>query len=264
MNSDQYHIKFVNLAHRADRLAHMTDQLSRAGIVAERFDGIDWRSRRWDHKWNTMLNRTPGACGCHESQVSIMREALGDGKHAVVFEDDCVFCSDFQERFAHIQTWLDTHDWDVFYLGASVHVGPPWWHKTGHSHELPDCNCTLNRDAETTDDPHVLRCYGIFATFAYIVNKNSLSKVIDALEEIKPKSMGIDWSMIALGHKLKQFCFVPGCVRQYSNQSDIGNGVTNWDGFLKLNGTFENSAYVFQDKMTDLDPKTFAWKEAQR
>lgn len=265
MKKDNYHIAFVNLDHRTDRLAHMEQQLAQAGIEANRIPGMlpSEYIGNPEHV-RVMMNRTPGAVGCYMSQLRIMKEARAHGRHAIVFEDDCVFCSDFQVRMDHIEAWMETHEWDVFYLGASVHVGPPWWHRHGHrERELDLCKCTLGRDAETTDDPHVLRCYGIFATFAYIVNKNSLTKVIDALEGIMPRSMGIDWSFLALGTSINQYCFVPGCVKQYTNQSDIGNGITNWDGFLQLNGTFENSAYVWQDKLTDFNPTNFEWKEAQ-
>lgn len=268
MNKDNYHIAFINMDHRTDRLAHMESQLATAGIEANRIRGMHPQEYTGnpDHV-RVMMNRTPGAVGCYLSQVRIMKEARAFNRHAIVFEDDCVFCSDFQKRMDYIEAWIakkEWYDWDVFYLGASVHI-PAWWHKPGHrERELESCRCTLGRDAETTDDPHVLRCYGIFATFAYIVNVRSLNKVIDALERIMPRSMGIDWSMIALGTELNQFCFVPGCVKQMTNQSDIGNGITHWDGFLKLNGTFENSAYVFQDRMEDFNPSTFNWGEAQR
>lgn len=265
MKKDNYHIAFINLDHRRDRLLHMEHQLTVAGIEANRVRGMYPNEYIGDEaRVRKMRNRTPGAIGCHFSQVRIMREAQAFDRHAWIMEDDCVFCSDFQTRMDYIEKWMESHEWDIFYLGSSVHIGPPWWHKKGHrERELENCTCTLERDAETTEDPRVLRCYGIFATFNYIVNKKSIQKVVDELDKILPESIGIDWAMIALGTKLKQFCFVPGCVRQMTNQSDIGNGITNWDGFLKLNGTFENSAYVYQDKMEDFNPTTFEWKECQ-
>lgn len=262
MNANKYHIKFVNLAHRKDRLESMTNQCALAGIPAQRFEAIDWRSREWGPRYQKMFRRTPGACGCHESQVSVMREALQAGKHAVVFEDDCVFCSDFQERLAYIEKWMDTHEWDVFWLGASFHV-PAWWHRKGHrERELEDCHCSLNKDAMQTRDSRIIQTFGAFITFAYIVNKNSLDKVLTMLDEELHTSIGIDWLFIKLQPKLRCFSFVPGLTRQYTNQSDIGNGITNWDGFLKMNGTLENSAYVFQDRMDMFDPTTFDWQDA--
>lgn len=266
MNSDKYHIAFVNLDHRVDRLNHMGKELAQAGISASRVRGMLPQEYTGDEsKVRKMRNRTPGAIGCYLSQLRIMKDALAFNRHAWVMEDDLIFCSDFQERMKLIEAWMQTHEWDIFYLGSSVHVNPPWWHRHGHrERELEDCRCQLGRDAETTDDPRVLRCYGIFATFAYIVNKDSLSKVIDSLERIMPKSIGIDWSMIALGEELKQFCFVPGSVRQMDNQSDIGSGMTMWSGFLQLNGTKENSAYVYQDKMENFDPLTFNWAECKK
>lgn len=264
MKKDNYHIAFVNLDHRTDRLKHMEQQLAAAGIEATRVRGMYPHEYTGDrNRVLKMQNRTPGAIGCHFSQVRIMKEALAFGRHAWVMEDDLIFCSDFQKRMDYIENWMQTHEWDVIWLGASFHVGPPWWHRKGHrERELDDCKCTLGRDAETTDDPRMMRTYGAFATFAYIVNKNSIQKVVDLLDAHLHTSIGIDWLFIKLGPQLKTFSFVPGCVRQMDNQSDIGNGVTMWSGFLQLNGTKENSAYVYQDKMEDFDPYSFDWKEA--
>lgn len=265
MKTENYHIAFVNLDHRLDRLEKMSVQLDRLKIPAARLRGMYAREYNGNFNVEKMRRRTPGAIGCYLSQLRIMKEAQAFGKHAIVMEDDLHFCEDFHERFEVIEQWLETHDWDVFYLGASFHCNPPWWHKKGHrERELDVCDCNLQRDAECTDNHHVMRVYGAFATFAYIVNVNSLEKVIKELENIIPLSIGIDWSMIALGTKLKQFCFVPGLVRQIDNMSDIGSGETIWSGFLKLNGTHENSSYVYQEKMSDFDPTTFNWAEAHK
>lgn len=265
MNTNNYHIGFVNLNHRTDRLANMEKELGRLNIQANRIPGMLPHEYHGPVNVEKMRRRTPGAIGCYMSQLRVMKEALMAGRHAWVMEDDLHFCEDFHERFDLIEKWMETHEWDVFYLGSSVHIGPPWWHKRGHrERELEECKCQLNRDAECTDDPRVLRVYGAFATFAYIVNVKILEKVINALEEIMPRSIGIDWSMIALGTKLNQFCFVPGLVRQIDNRSDIGSGDTIWSGFLQLNGTRENSAYVYQEKISDFDPLTFDWKECKQ
>lgn len=262
---NEYHAKFVNLSHRTDRLAHMTEQIKKLPFPVERFEGIPWQSREWGQNYQRMFRRTPGACGCHESQVSIIREALAVNKNAVVFEDDCYFADDISNRLDYIETWMETHSWDVVWLGASFHVGPSWWHRNGHrERELDDCSCALERDAETTDDPRMIRTYGAFSTMSYIVNKDSIEKILGLFDQHLHTSIGIDWLFIKLQPQLKCFSFVPGCVRQIDNLSDIGNGMTMWSGFLQLNGTKENSAYVYQDKMEMFDPSNFDWKEAAR
>lgn len=264
MNKDAYHIAFINLDHRTDRLTHMEAQLATAGIEAIRVRGMLPHEYTGDrNRVLKMQNRTPGAIGCHFSQVRIMKEARAINRHAWVMEDDLIFCSDFQKRMDYIETWMTSHEWDVIWLGASFHVNPPWWHRNGHRERELECSCTLGRDAETTDDPHMMRTYGAFATFCYIVNKDSIDKIVGMLDEYLPMSIGIDWLFIKLSPQLKCYSFVPGCVRQMDNQSDIGNGMTMWSGFLQLNGTKENSSYVYQDRMDDFDPTKFIWKECQ-
>ena len=257
---------FLNLSYRTDRLTHMTEQLNRVGIDAVRHAGkLPHEVDQHSPKYRKMFYRTPGAIPCHLGQVEIMKTALLQNRDAVVFEDDCVFCSDFQKRIEYIERWTETHEWDVIWLGASFHCSPPWWHRKGHrERELEDCSCELHRDAETTDDPRMMRTYGAFATFAYIVNKDSIEKILTLFDQNIHTSIGIDWLFIKLQPQLKCYSFVPGCVRQMDNQSDIGNGITVWSGFLKLNGTKENSAYVYQERMEDFDPETFDWGEAKR
>lgn len=264
LNINDYYVGFLNMEHRTDRLHHMTEQLNRIGLSA-----IRHRGKRPEEitdvpyeKLATMLKRTQGAVGCHFGQVEIMKTALSKDKHAVVLEDDCVFSFDFEARWDYIQKWMETHEWDVIWLGASFHVNPPYWHRKGGSADVRNnCSANLGYDAKITEDPRMVRTYAAFATFAYLVNKNSIQKILDLFDEHLHKSIGIDWLMCLLQPQLNCFSFVPGCVKQMDSQSDIGDGITHWSGFLQLNGTKENSAYVFQDRMEMFDPLKFDWKE---
>jgi len=117
------HIAFVNLEHRTDRLEHMNEQLSRVGLNAIRVRGLLPSEYAGDpSKVEVMRKRTPGAIGCHMSQVYIMREALRLGKHAWVMEDDLVFCNDFIERVSYMSNFLQGRDWDVMWLGLYLMV----------------------------------------------------------------------------------------------------------------------------------------------
>lgn len=264
MNTDEYYASFVNLDSRPDRLSHMLSQLDRIKLNATRTRGMKpheviEKKIATPHQVGTMLRRTEGAIGCHYSQVQVMKDAFERKKHAFVMEDDLVFCEDFETRFSYINNWIVGKDWDVVWLGASFHV-PPYWHcKGGSKDSRNDCSANLGKDCEVTDDPRMIRTYGAFATFAYLVNYNSIQKILDLLDANVHMSIGIDWLFVKLQPQLKCFSFVPGCIKQYDNQSNIGSGVTMWSGFLKLNGTKENSAYVYQEKISDFDPTKFNW-----
>lgn len=200
-----------------------------------------------------------GAIGCHFSQVSVMKEAQSRGHHAFVMEDDLVFCSDFNKRMDVITEFTNTHQWDVIFLGGTFHVNPPWWHKT---QPLKYCQ-PLGRDAELTDNPRILRTYGAFCTYAYIVNKFSIGDILKLFDTHLARSIGIDHMFIMIQPLLHAYAFVPGCIKQYDHLSDIG---VDRHGRPE-NTTFSNFAklgpYWWQDKMEDFDPKTFNWNEAK-
>lgn len=246
---DDCYAAFVNLEHRKDRLEHMTKELDRVGLRASRVRGMLPSEYVGEpSRVKKMRDRTPGAIGCYLSQMSIMETALALDKHAFVMEDDLLFCDDFHERMEVLFRFSQEHPWDVFWLGGTFHVNPPYWHK-----QPP-----LARDAETTDHPNVMRTYGSFSTHAYIVNRHSLQAVLAALRLWMGNSIGIDYSFIQMSPDLHTYAFVPGCVIQKDNLSDIGKGMTVFSNFKKL------GAHWFQKRMTDFDPATYNWAEAKR
>lgn len=258
MITDNAYISFVNLDHRKDRLEHMQVELARVGLQAQRTRGRLPHEFWYRNDVDKMKVRTPGAIGCYFSQISIMEEAMKQGQHAIVLEDDLVFCSDFQKRLEYISNWLDGKEWDVFWLGGTFH-SPAYWHPIGPS-GFANVSANLGYDVKPTEDQRIVRTYGAFSTHAYIVNKDSIDKVLKKLNEFLPNSIGIDHNFIYWQARgITSYAFVPGCVKQLDNISDIGKGMTNFSGFAQLNGNFENSRYWFQDKMEDFDAENFKW-----
>lgn len=251
--SDCY-ISYLNLDSRPDRRAQTEDEFKRAGITAVRTRGkLPNEFDLSDSKLQVMKNRTPGAIPCHYGQVEIMKEALRQNKSCIVFEDDIQMCSDIQERFKYIEKWTETHKFDVIWLNGTFHL-PAFWH-TGKNPDLR--GAYLNRDAELTDDPRMIRTFGCFSTHAWIINKDSIQKILDLLEENVHLSMGIDWIMIRIQPQLLCYSFVPGCIRQYDNQSNIGNGITYYSSFASL------GPHWYADKMENFNPITYDWKDAK-
>jgi len=244
---------FINLDSRPDRLAHMANQLSRIGMKAERTHGLlPHEVNEPSHKTYVMQKRTPGAIGCHYSQVSIIETALSLGKSALVMEDDLIFCEDFNERMQIVENFLNTREWDVFWLGGTYHI-PAEWHKLKdgkHVHpDLQMCECQFNSDHLETDNKYIRRALGIWSTYGYIVNYKSIPKILELLDMNVYRSMGIDWLFILLQPNLKTFCFNPGMVKQYDNRSDIGidgsgkAAITHFSGFSHL------GSHWYKDKL---------------
>jgi GR25 family glycosyltransferase involved in LPS biosynthesis len=234
---------FINLEKRKDRLRHMQNELKRIGIKAERFNALTPDQYKGSPaSIRTMLSRPQrGAIGCHISQVAVMNKALSKEQHAFVMEDDLVFASDFLDRMNIFDNFLEGKEWDVIWLGGTYHKEPTW-HKVGHS-QLNQCSCNLNRDYEKTDNPKIVRTYGAWSTYAYIVNVKSIEKIKAMFAEHLHESIGIDWLFILLQPRLITYAFVPGCVKQMDGKSNIGTGDTIFSNFHKL------GPHWFNDKM---------------
>lgn len=239
---------FVNLDSRPDRREHMINELERVGIDAVRRRGLlpdEWTGD--PSHVRVMLDQTPGALGCWMAQRAVMNEALELGRHAFIMEDDLLFCSDLQERLAILDDYLDNRAWDVLWLGGTFHINPAVWHAD-----------TIGRDVERTTHPRIVRTYGAFSTHAYIVRTGSIPRVTAMLDAMLPTSVGIDTSFIAIQPHLRCYAFVPGCVIQRDDRSNIGDGMTLFSNFAKL------GSHWFQDRMEAFDPCSYEWAEAAR
>jgi Glycosyltransferase family 25 (LPS biosynthesis protein) len=247
------YVGYLNMDSRTDRLSHINDQLAKLGIPFFRTRGkLPSEFDRNDIRLQVQWNRTPGSIGCMFGQMEIMEKAYKEGKSAMVYEDDCELCSDVKMRLDYLQEFLNKKDtWDVAWLGGTVHLNPPHWHIGGANPDLPTTKLTV--DAERTEDARIVKCYGAFCTYAYVVRYESIQLVLAMLRLVMHESMGIDWSFIRLGACLNTYMMLPGMVKQIDNMSNIGNGVTYFSGFLRLGG------YVWQDKMEQFDPATFDW-----
>lgn len=253
---DDCHVGYLNLDSRPDRLAHISAELLKAGLIAERTRGkVPDEFDLSNPKLQVMKNRTAGAIGCHYGQVEIMQKALAQNKHAFVFEDDVVLCSDFKERIEIAEEFLKDKDWQIFWLGGTYHVStgssPTWWHKPGHGEDLPQCDCNFGVDAMATEDKRFVRTFGAFSTHCYIVNNRFIEPLFDFLEANVHLSMGIDWLMILLQPKINAYAPVPGMAKQMDGQSNIGNGMTIFSGFAMLGD------HWFQDRAENFDYANF-------
>ena len=246
---------YINLSHRPERSDRMLKEFQKHGITASRFEAYrpgDWDGDAFDVRYMMGVGPagrpgTPGAVGCYMSQLAIIKSAIGTDSVVAVCEDDVYFCEDLEKRINYISEHL-TWDWDIFYLGATFHV-PGVWYKA------PECKewSHRQRDVEPTSDKHILRVFGEWSTYAYLVNGKNAQKVADLLEESCHNSYGIDHNFICLGDKINAYCFVPGSAFQYDHQSDIGDGYSGFSGFKKL------GPFVWADYMEDFDPDTYNW-----
>lgn len=252
---DDCYVGYLNLDIRPDRRELMEQELDRVGIKAERTRGkLPEEFDLTNPKFNTQVNRTPGSIGCWHGMEEIAMRALELNKNAVILEDDLQFCDDINERVTIIEEFIKDNEWDIIWLGGTVHIAPHFWH-TGDNPDLPGSD--MGKDCEYIGNKYLYRSYGSFSTHAWILNKKSIKKVFGLLDEIEHMAMGIDWALIKLAPKLNNFVFLPGCIIQRDNMSNIGNGMTVFSGFSRL------GAHWYAKNLSDFNHDTYNWAEVK-
>lgn len=232
----------INLDHRTDRREHMKKQLWQARIRAKRFSAYRKEDYRGSPQDVAMMQGTPNTIGNWLSHTGVIAKGLRTRRIIGVLEDDALLCEDFCERLQYIEDEFDK-PWDIFFLGATVHVNESPWHGLNGEHPTP-----LGRDAEMTDTRHIMRTYGAFSNQGYLVNGQSAEKILEMMQERMPYSRGSDHALIQIQPELNCYCFVPGMVFQIDGPSDIGQGVTKFSSFLETLGP-----YVWANRLEDFD-----------
>ncbi len=244
--------RFINLASRPDRCKHTEQQFARYNLSATRFEAFTPDEWSGDPDKVKLMQRTPGTIGGYQSHMHLIRTACNSGRILGACEDDVCFCNDLPERLDYIAEHL-TWDWDIFYLGALFHVPGQWCH-----HE--DCREWGNicKDAEPTEDKHIMRVYAEWCTYAYLLNPRNAAKVYRLFDENAHRARGLDHLTIILGPQLRAYCFVPGCAWQMDDVSNVREGapVSRFSTFKKM------GPYVWtEDRMEDFDPGSYDWEK---
>ncbi|HEV7682495.1 MAG TPA: glycosyltransferase family 25 protein [Pyrinomonadaceae bacterium] len=111
----------INLERRPERWQQMQRKFAQHGIHSvERFAAFDGNDLKLPENWL----HTPGAYGCLQSHLEVVREARRLGSSSVlIFEDDVVFDDQLESKFAACIQELP-HDWDMLFFGA-LHKDEP-------------------------------------------------------------------------------------------------------------------------------------------
>lgn len=236
--------RYVNLAHRPERNAYVRNELARVGIAAERFNALTGAD--YDGPRIPKGALTQGQLGCLMSHLRLWENARGTDGILGVVEDDVMLCDDFQERMQYVEDHFDK-PWDMFFWGSTYHINPSKWHKQD-----------LGRDFEQTDVKYIHRIYGTWNTYCYFLNCQSAKRLVELFRAKLYQAKAIDHLLILLEPQLNCYCFTPGAAFQKNGPSDVGCGMTLFDGFLSM------GPYVFQRRLADFDYDSFNWAEGKR
>ena len=101
-------IYYLNLERRPDRNKECIDELTKYGILAERFNAIDAKE----------LNLKPWM-GCLLSNLEIIKTAKERGfKNILILEDDVIFNDNFDDLFNSYINQVP-NNWDMLYLSGN-------------------------------------------------------------------------------------------------------------------------------------------------
>ena len=232
--------RYVNLSHRTDRVKHISGQLERVGLLAQRFNALRKEDYDGPPEDVAQMQGTPNTIGQWLSMMALWRSIIGTDTLLGVLEDDALLAVDMCKRLQYIEDHFNL-PFDIFFLGATFHADKAVWH--------PE----LDRDFEFTQIKHIVKVFGAFSNQGYITNPDSAEKILSMMQERMPYSRGSDHALIQIQPQLNCFCFVPGMVFQIDGQSDIGDGITRFSAFRESLGE-----YVWADRLEDFDYDTWA------
>ncbi len=230
---------FINLSHRTDRLEHIKAELTKVGIIAQRFEALRKEDYTGPPEAVANMQSTPNTIGNWLSHTAVIAKAK-PGKVVGLLEDDALLCSDLTDRLQYIEDNFDL-PWDIFFLGATFHADKAVWH--------PE----LGRDFKMTRIPHIVRVFGAFSNQGYLINGDRAPHILEMMQEVMPQSRGSDHALIQIQPSLQCYAFVPGMVFQIDGPSDIGEGITRFSNFRKSLGE-----YVWADRLEDFDYNQWA------
>lgn len=184
----------INLDRRPDRWKKVEAGFARHGITSVvRHPAADGLKMDIPSTWPY----TPGAYGCLQSHLAVLRAARKKGTpNILIFEDDCVFDQEFKQKFADYIEQVPS-DWDMLLLGG------------GH-HEKP---------VKISD--HIVKVKGTYLTHAYVLNQGIYDALIKLCEQ---GQRVVDEYTVELQKTFNCYCFAPNLVWQERIDSDIRTG----------------------------------------
>lgn len=193
-------IYYLNLDRRPDRNQDCIDELSKCGIVAERFSATDAKE----------LNLKPWM-GCLLSNLEIIKTAKSKGfKNILILEDDVIFNDEFDTLFnSYINQIPD--NWDMLYLSGN--------HNEHSGYQI-------NKISE-----NIIKCFITYSTHSFAVNSTVYDLIINYLTYNQTKPVDVLYTEIQ--RMCNAYSLSPGLTTQRVGFSDIENAVVDHQKYIK-------------------------------
>jgi len=162
----------------------------------ERYSAVDGAKVQIPAEWTG----SPGAYGCLQSHLAVVRHARAQGRESVlIMEDDVLFDKQFHEKFRECVRSLP-ENWDMLFFGC------------------------LHSDQPTPVANGIEKLRGSFSTFMYALRQ----RVYDAFIRLNSRAkQAVDRNNTILQRLFKCYCFVPHLAWVDDSYSDAQGGRTN-------------------------------------
>lgn len=195
----------INLADRQDRWQHVTNEFNKIGCTVERFDGID--GRVIPQPQDARIN--PGEVGAYLSHMYLLKNIIDNNiKTALIFEDDVVFCNNFNEKFESFYKQLP-EDRTLVYVSGNYSIYNP--------------NVTIQQVTE-----NIFSTIGTLALHAYFLDLETAKIIYDLLINNYPKEP-VDDAFIAYHKIAPTYVFKPNLVYQKPDYSNTRFGFRDYN-----------------------------------
>ena len=193
-------IYYLNLERRPDRNKECIDELTKYGILAERFNAIDAKE----------LNLKPWM-GCLLSNLEIIKTAKERGfKNILILEDDVIFNDNFDDLFNSYINQVP-NNWDMLYL-------------SGNHNEHSGCHVNKISD-------NVIKCFITYSTHSFAINSSVYDLIINYLTNDQTKPVDVLYTDIQ--RMCNAYSLSPGLTTQRVGFSDIENTVVDHRKYIR-------------------------------
>ena len=181
----------INLDRRGDRMLEIKTEMEKIGVKDyERISAVDGQKLTGNFKVAI------GHVGCSLSHLNVVKLAKERGyKNYVVFEDDAVFCDNFQETFSEYLKQVPA-GWDCLFFGGSHVKG---FHKVNDK---------------------VIKMNGSYTTHAMIINHTLYDKLIHIWNTFHGTAE-VDVALAKLHREHACYSFTKSLAWQRAGYSDI-------------------------------------------
>jgi GR25 family glycosyltransferase involved in LPS biosynthesis len=225
---DMIRIKCVNLVRRPDRKTYTTNLLSQHNLLqyCDFFEAVDGKTlEATDELKQLFANNDFGTrrnfIGCAMSHLTLWKQLINDPVYDkyLIIEDDILLDNNFTFKFNMINEQANTLDWDLIYLGFSVHDKQ----KEAYYNKNKDIVGIRIQPYDTNTT--------IGGTFGYYICKSGAQKFVDFIE-LNGIKHGIDYLMFHYYKEmnLKHYEAVPQIIHsEYVSSNKIVDSDIQYD-----------------------------------